>query len=834
MSRRWTAATSPRRSWRCARTADARRDAADPDAAARGPASTPPICCTRVVVEPPRIDEPPRADVTPSTGSRARSSPKCAATGELRPDDRCLGSPTSSPTIVPRRSARRRTVAERSRRCRASGADARRRRRRGLSDAAPTVSPTHFARWRDGPSALADGMRFDFLYDRRRRIFSIGYRLADADGPGRLDSSFYDLLASEARLASFVAIAKGDVPQHHWFHLGRMVTSVDGHATLMSWGGTMFEYLMPQLLLRSYPGHAARPELPRERPPADRVRQGAPRALGHLRVGLCLHRSRRQLSVQGVRRAGPRAQARAGGRTGDRAVRHRAGRPDRSGRGGLEPRAAHARRGSTGDSGSTKSIDYRPRTPAGDDRVSRRRTAGNRACVLRAPSGHVARGARQRPARRHLRDALPRRPAGAGDRAAAAGAGPARGDPLGSRARPKATAAAPATGVIAIPALPNAAHDEPAHALPVERPLHRRAHARRRRLRARGAACRSRAGARTARPTPARISSTCAIRGRATSGRPATSRCAASRRIRGRPSSSRRRRSGGATATSRRSSRSSSRRKTTSRCGGCRSPTAATGRGRSRSRATRRWSWRAPKTISRIPRSASSSSRPSTTRRAPACCSAAGRGRPTSRAPGPSTSSAIDGRLGGAVEWETDRARFLGRGRSPANPPAPRRPGALRHDRRRARSRGGAPRAGAPRAGRVRARDVCHGRRAGSRDRHSRWCASTATRAPPRGRSRWHSTHVHITLQHLGLTDDQRHALRSAGLAGVRLGRVVHESRGPRAQRVRTVESVGLRHLGRPADRARPCDRCRAPSRSSGSCCTRRSTGGSRICAPTW
>jgi cyclic beta-1,2-glucan synthetase len=101
---------------------------------------------------------------------------------------------------------------------------------------------------------IADAMRFEFLYDRRRRIFSIGYRLADADGPGRLDASFYDLLASEARLASFVAIAKGDIPQHHWFHLGRLVTNVDGRATLMSWGGTMFEYLMPQLLMRSFPG----------------------------------------------------------------------------------------------------------------------------------------------------------------------------------------------------------------------------------------------------------------------------------------------------------------------------------------------------------------------------------------------------------------------------------------------------------------------------------------------------------------------------------------------------------------------------------------------------
>ena len=63
--------------------------------------------------------------------------------------------------------------------------------------------------------------RFRLLYDARRRLFSIGYRLPDADGPGRLDASFYDLLASEARLASFIAIAKGDVPQRHWFHLGR-------------------------------------------------------------------------------------------------------------------------------------------------------------------------------------------------------------------------------------------------------------------------------------------------------------------------------------------------------------------------------------------------------------------------------------------------------------------------------------------------------------------------------------------------------------------------------------------------------------------------------------
>jgi cyclic beta-1,2-glucan synthetase len=102
-------------------------------------------------------------------------------------------------------------------------------------------------------ATFADGMRFGFLYDLQRRILSIGYRLADSEGPGRLDPSYYDLLASEARLASFIAIAKGDLPQAHWFHLGRLVTSVRGTPTLLSWSATMFEYLMPRLFMKSYP-----------------------------------------------------------------------------------------------------------------------------------------------------------------------------------------------------------------------------------------------------------------------------------------------------------------------------------------------------------------------------------------------------------------------------------------------------------------------------------------------------------------------------------------------------------------------------------------------------
>jgi cellobiose phosphorylase len=143
----------------------------------------------------------------------------------------------------------------------ADGVDEVRVWRRALADAiaglqapVPDDVPDRLRDLAARASRLVDAMRFEFLYDRRRRIFTIGYRLADADGPGRADNAFYDLLASEARLASFVAIAKGDVPQHHWFQLGRLVTNVHGRATLLSWGGTMFEYLMPLLLMRSFPG----------------------------------------------------------------------------------------------------------------------------------------------------------------------------------------------------------------------------------------------------------------------------------------------------------------------------------------------------------------------------------------------------------------------------------------------------------------------------------------------------------------------------------------------------------------------------------------------------
>ncbi|HEX6260040.1 MAG TPA: glucoamylase family protein, partial [Woeseiaceae bacterium] len=97
---------------------------------------------------------------------------------------------------------------------------------------------------------LFDAMEFGFLFDTTRKLFSIGYRVGDSS----LDPSCYDLLASEARLTSFVAVAKGDVPASHWFHLGRALTPVDRGSALVSWSGSMFEYLMPALVMRSPAG----------------------------------------------------------------------------------------------------------------------------------------------------------------------------------------------------------------------------------------------------------------------------------------------------------------------------------------------------------------------------------------------------------------------------------------------------------------------------------------------------------------------------------------------------------------------------------------------------
>ncbi len=91
-------------------------------------------------------------------------------------------------------------------------------------------------------------MEYDFLFDSAAHLLSIGYNV----GAHRRDTSSYDLLASEARLGCFVAIAQGQVPQDSWFALGRLLTNVGGEPVLVSWSGSMFEYLMPLLVMPTY------------------------------------------------------------------------------------------------------------------------------------------------------------------------------------------------------------------------------------------------------------------------------------------------------------------------------------------------------------------------------------------------------------------------------------------------------------------------------------------------------------------------------------------------------------------------------------------------------
>ncbi len=91
---------------------------------------------------------------------------------------------------------------------------------------------------------------YEFLYDRSRHLLAIGYNVDDR----RTDASFYDLLASEARLVSFVGVAQGRLPQEHWFALGRLLTATRSGPVLISWSGSMFEYLMPLLVMPTYEG----------------------------------------------------------------------------------------------------------------------------------------------------------------------------------------------------------------------------------------------------------------------------------------------------------------------------------------------------------------------------------------------------------------------------------------------------------------------------------------------------------------------------------------------------------------------------------------------------
>jgi len=114
-------------------------------------------------------------------------------------------------------------------------AEAARERLRGIADLAA----------RGAALAMMD---FSFLYDSSRKLFATGYNVAAR----RRDTSYYDLLASEARLTSYVAVAQGQVSQEHWFALSRLLVAGHGEPTLASWSGSMFEYLMPMLVMPSY------------------------------------------------------------------------------------------------------------------------------------------------------------------------------------------------------------------------------------------------------------------------------------------------------------------------------------------------------------------------------------------------------------------------------------------------------------------------------------------------------------------------------------------------------------------------------------------------------
>jgi len=137
-----------------------------------------------------------------------------------------------------------------------------------LGESAPVPSLRELVREGAAPGPIADAARqriaalealaeragrfaeveYEFLYDRTRHLLAIGYNVAER----RRDPAFYDLLASEARLTSYIAIAEGHLPQESWFSLGRMLASAGGEPVLLSWGGSMFEYLMPMLIMPSY------------------------------------------------------------------------------------------------------------------------------------------------------------------------------------------------------------------------------------------------------------------------------------------------------------------------------------------------------------------------------------------------------------------------------------------------------------------------------------------------------------------------------------------------------------------------------------------------------
>ena len=163
-------------------------------------------------------------------------------------------------------------------------------------------------------------MDFAFLFDRKRKLLRIGYD-ARAD---RLEEGYYDLLASEARTAVFLGIAKGDLPREAWFHLGRKLTAWRGCRTLLSWSGTMFEYLMPCIFMETYAGTLLGESLREVVRIQQRYGRERGAAVGHLGIGLERAGQRAVLPVRGLRHPASRDEAAWPGRSRDRALRHAA------------------------------------------------------------------------------------------------------------------------------------------------------------------------------------------------------------------------------------------------------------------------------------------------------------------------------------------------------------------------------------------------------------------------------------------------------------------------------------------------------------------------------
>ena len=102
----------------------------------------------------------------------------------------------------------------------------------------------------DKISSLIDNTDFSYLYNKENRLLSIGFNIEE----NKLTDTYYDLLASEARQASIIAIAKKDIPSKHWNNLSRTLTKLGKYKGLISWSGTAFEYLMPNINIKKYKG----------------------------------------------------------------------------------------------------------------------------------------------------------------------------------------------------------------------------------------------------------------------------------------------------------------------------------------------------------------------------------------------------------------------------------------------------------------------------------------------------------------------------------------------------------------------------------------------------